>query len=355
MRIREGTKLDFDDVLLVPHRSTMESRKDVDLHREFQFYHSVRNYKGIPIFASNMSTVGTFRMTKSLAKHGMSVALHKHYPVKDIITFFKENPTMLNHAFISIGMNDQDKIKELNNELPSPNICIDIANGYTERFVEYCKEIRWLVKEKPVIMAGNVCTPEAVSELILHGEVDIVKVGIGSGMACTTRLQAGVGYPQLSCIDECANAAHGLLSAPARLGLVCADGGCKTPGDVAKAFGSSADFVMLGGMLAGTDECDGEWEYHQPQRQKKSLTFYGMSSKKAQEKHGEGLDNYKTSEGRVIKVPYKGPAKDTVQNILGGLRSACTYTGAVSLKNFSLTAEFIRVGRTHYDQSVEKL
>jgi GMP reductase len=204
-------------------------------------------------------------------------------------------------------------------------------------------------------MAGNVCTPEMVSELILHGEVDIVKIGIGPGSACTTRLKTGVGYPQLSAIAECAHVAHGLRSDAGKLGLICADGGCRTAGDVAKAYAAGADFVMLGGMLAGTDECEGEWEYDvddDGKEYKTSLSFYGMSSEKAQDKHNDGMNDYATSEGRVKRVPYKGKVDGVVRDICGGVRSACAYTGATSLKDFSKTARFVRVNRTHNDQSI---
>jgi GMP reductase len=197
-----------------------------------------------------------------------------------------------------------------------PNICVDVANGYTDDFVDFCNRARCFSdynNYNPIIMAGNVCTPEMVQEIILHGGVDIVKIGIGPGSACTTRLKTGVGYPQLSAIEECAHAAHGLRKGTGRLGLICADGGCRHPADVVKAFAAGADFVMLGGMLAGTDECEGEWKYVCDEKtnmdRKDSLLFYGMSSQKAQEKHGEGLKEYRSSEGRVINIPYKGPAK----------------------------------------------
>ena len=236
----------------------------------------------------------------------------------------------------------------------SPNICVDIANGYTEKFIDWCAKIRLEFPES-IIMGGNIATPEMVSELILHGEVDIVKVGIGPGSACTTRLKAGVGYPQLSAIAECSHVAHGLRSDAGRLGLSCADGGCRYPADVAKAYAAGADFVMLGGMLAGTEECEGEWTKYADTHEKKSLVFYGMSSKKAQEKHGDGLRSYRSSEGRVKEIPYKGKAELVVNDILGGVRSACAYTGATSLKDFSKTARFVRVNRTHNDLSVEEV
>ncbi len=352
LKIDPEPKLDFDDVLLVPQRSRAASRKEVNLKRTFKFYHSPKEWHGIPLVAANMDTTGTFNMGTALNNHEMVTCLHKHYDA-EVIQGFYSYYNVEQNVWISIGMDLEHELEKLiyiEESLGfSPNICIDIANGYTERFVDYCAKIR-LEFPDSIIMAGNVCTPEMVSELILHGEVDIVKVGIGPGSACTTRLKTGVGYPQLSAIAECAHTAHGLRSDVGRLGLICADGGCRTAGDVAKAYAAGADFVMLGGMLAGTDECDGEWEYLLSE--KKSLLFYGMSSEKAQDKHNGGMNDYATSEGRVKKIPYKGKADGIVQDICGGVRSACAYTGATSLKDFSKTARFVRVNRTHNDQSI---
>jgi GMP reductase len=265
-----------------------------------------------------------------------------------------------------------DKLSRICERLGScPNICIDVANGYTDNFVHFCKLVRQHCGHNPIIMAGNVCTPEMVQELILHGGVDIVKVGIGPGSACTTRLKTGVGYPQLSAIAECSHAAHGLKNGDRRLGLICADGGCRTPADVVKAFAANADFVMLGGMLAGTEQCEGEWKYEyltkpcnagqqfwqpiQPgydtERRKVSLTFYGMSSHKAQEKYG-GIKQYRSSEGRVVTVPFKGDVIDVMNDILGGIRSACAYVGSTCLKDLPKCAEFIKVNRIHFDRNV---
>jgi GMP reductase len=352
LKIDNDPKLDFDDVLLVPQRSKAASRKEVDLTRNFKFYHSDKQWRGIPVVAANMDTTGTFNMGIALGVHQMITCLHKHYDRHTIEDYFKYY-NVENNVWVSIGLDLEHELEKLfyiEDRLgSSPNICIDIANGYTERFVDYCSKIR-LELPNSIIMAGNVCTPEMVSELILHGEVDIVKIGIGPGSACTTRLKTGVGYPQLSAIAECAHVAHGLRSDAGRLGLICADGGCRTAGDVAKAYAAGADFVMLGGMLAGTDECEGEWEYEE--QEKKNLLFYGMSSEKAQNKHNDGMNDYATSEGRVKKVPYKGKVDRIVRDICGGVRSACAYTGATSLKDFSKTARFVRVNRTHNDQSV---
>ena len=350
MKIDNTPKLDFDDVLLVPQRSMAASRQDVELTRTFKFYHSPKEWRGVPLMAANMDATGTFKMGTVLSIHQMITCLHKHYDGEEIEGYFKYY-NVESDVWITIGMDLEYELERLHQISIScgfsPNICIDIANGYTERFIDYCAKIR-LEFPDSIIMAGNVCTPEMVSELILHGEVDIVKVGIGPGSACTTRLKTGVGYPQLSAIAECAHVAHGLRSDSGRLGLVCADGGCRTAGDVAKAYAAGADFVMLGGMLAGTEECEGEWEYGETElegKYKKSFKFYGMSSKIAQDKHNGGVNEYATSEGKEIKVPYKGYVFGVIRDICGGVRSACAYTGATSLKDFSKTARFIRVNR----------
>ena len=349
MKINNEIKLDFDDVLLLPQRSRTASRKQVQLQRRFRFYNSSREWSGIPIIAANMDTVGTLAMSSELSKLQIVTCLHKYYSKEKILRL--EHSPFAMYTWYSMGIKnvDFDNLSEIVEKTHIvPNICIDVANGYTNNFVNFCQKIRSTFGDRPIIMAGNVASPEMVQELILHGGVDIVKVGIGPGSACTTRLKTGVGYPQLSCIMECAHAAHGLRAASARLGLICADGGCRLPGDVCKAFAAGADFVMLGGLLAGTDECEGEWEGEE----KKVLKFYGMSSKKAQEKHGSGLKDYRSSEGRVKKIPYKGPVTETMKDILGGLRSACSYTGATRLKDFAKTAQFVRVNRTHHDQTV---
>jgi GMP reductase len=374
MKISNETKLDFDDVLLVPHRSQAASRVSVLLDKRYSFYHSTQNWNGVPVVAANMDTTGTFSMAKSLAKFNAVTCLHKHYEINNYI----ENISNLNTSWYSMGIksDDIDKLMKICQQLDTvPNICIDVANGYTDNFVNFCSKVRETFGNRPIIMAGNVCTPEMVQELILHGGVDIVKIGIGPGSACTTRLKTGVGYPQLSAIIECGHAAHGLKSDDKRMGLICADGGCRTPADVVKAFAANADFVMLGGMLAGADECEGEWEYeyrsaivnndgstksewwqpfdpgYKTEMRKKTLTFYGMSSHKAQEKYG-GIKNYRASEGRTLSVPYKGYASDIMLDILGGIRSACAYVGADSLKDLPKCAEFIRVNRTHFDKTL---
>jgi len=337
MHIEYEVKLDFKDVLIRPKRSTLTSRSDVDITRDFTFRHAGVKYHGIPIIASNMDTTGTFEMARALDKFGLSTALHKHYSVDDCVSFF-QSLERKSAAFYSMGITkaDEEKFKRVMDAAgPSLEyVCIDVANGYHENFVTFVTRIRTQYP-RLVIMAGNVVTGEMTEELILSG-ADIVKVGIGPGSVCTTRNMTGVGYPQLSAVIECADAAHGLS------GLICADGGCSTPGDVAKAFGGGADFVMLGGMFAGHDESGGERVDRDGSSYKR---FYGMSSKSAMERYSGGVAGYRAAEGKEVLVPYRGPVANTAQEILGGVRSACTYVGARRLKELSKRTSFVRVSQ----------
>lgn len=335
--IEEGVKLDFKDVLIRPKRSTLESRSQVSLTRTYKFRSSGRCYTGVPIIASNMDTVGTFEMAEALHKHNLFTTIHKHTTVEEWRQFAILHPEEIKNVAISTGISQQDqaRLDEVLASVPEVDfICIDVANGYAQSFVEYVKSTRTRYPNK-TIMAGNVVTREMVEELIMAG-ADIIKVGIGPGSVCTTRKKTGVGYPQLSAVLECAEAAHGLD------GHIISDGGCTVPGDVCKAFGAGADFVMLGGMLAGHDQCSGELQKDEKTGEMSKL-FYGMSSKFAQEKYSAGLANYRASEGKVVKVPYKGDVSQTVLDILGGLRSTCTYTGSAELKALARNTTFIRV------------
>nr|KAF6378211.1 guanosine monophosphate reductase [Myotis myotis] len=306
-RIDADLKLDFKDVLLRPKRSSLKSRSEVDLERTFTFRNSKQTYSGIPIIVANMDTVGTFEMAAVMSQHSMFTAIHKHYTLDDWKLFA------------------QVKF-----------ICLDVANGYSEHFVEFVKLVRARFPEH-TIMAGNVVTGEMVEELILSG-ADIIKVGVGPGSVCTTRTKTGVGYPQLSAVIECADSAHGLK------GHIISDGGCTCPGDVAKAFGAGADFVMLGGMFSGHTECAGEVIERDGQKLK---LFYGMSSETAMKKHAGGVAEYRASEGKTVEVPYRGDVENTILDILGGLRSTCTYVGAAKLKELSKRTTFIRVTQQH--------
>lgn len=336
MRIESDLKLGFKDVMFRPKRSTLKSRSQVDLEREYKFLHSPFKWKGVPIMGANMDTVGTFEMALSLAQKQLFTAVHKHYTVEEWKSFMNTAPSdIINYIAVSTGTGKQDieKVLEIFKQNPELQfLCIDVANGYSEHFVEFVKKMRGYLPEK-VIIAGNVVTGEMVEELLLSG-ADIVKVGIGPGSVCTTRVKTGVGYPQLSAIIECADAAHGLG------GHIISDGGCSVPGDVAKAFGAGADFVMLGGMLAGHDESGGELIEKNGEKYK---LFYGMSSSTAMTKHVGGVAEYRASEGKTVEVPYRGPVEDTVLDILGGLRSTCTYVGAAQLRELSKRTTFIRV------------
>jgi len=367
MRLDNEIKLDYKDVLIRPKRSTLSSRKQVQLLRSFTFRNyrpadmtmeAIRpetpQYEGIPIMAANMDGVGTFEMADTLAAQGLFTCLVKTYSVEELLEYFNTDDYLrTNHVAMSIGISDDDWCKLQNvMGLVDGNlkyVCVDVANGYSERFTQFIRKLR---KEYPniVIIAGNVVTGEMTEELILSG-ADIVKVGIGPGSVCTTRIQTGVGFPQLSAVIECADAAHGLG------GHIIADGGCICPGDVAKAFGAGADFVMLGGMLAGHDEGGGEvitktYATNEVSNSgatgsfiketKQFVQFYGMSSKAANDKHFGGLQEYRSSEGRDVLVPYRGPVKNTVQDVLGGLRSTCTYAGANTLKQLSKCTTFVR-------------
>jgi GMP reductase len=343
MRVEADLKLDFDDVLIRPKRSVAPSRASVELKRQYRFRSASpqADWTGIPIVAANLDTTGTMRMATALHELHMLTCLHKYYPVDDLLDFFRTQPAR-HSTFYTLGIRDEDfeKLRMFTEKAAQspPLICIDAANGYTKFFVDRVKHVRELCP-KSTIMAGNVATPEMVQELLIEGRADIVKVGIGPGSVCTTRRMTGVGYPQLSAIIECADAAHG------NKGHICADGGCRTPGDIAKAFGAGADFVMLGGMLAGTEECDGEWTTDNGEKQ--SLKFYGMSSREAQRKHHEGMKDYIAAEGKCVEVASKGPVRGMLQEVTGGLRSACAYVGADRLKDLFKCCTFVRCTTTY--------
>ena len=349
-RIDNDIKLDFKDVLVRPKRSTLKSRSEnllsyatasssssftVDLIRSFNFRNSKQEYTGIPVMAANMDTVGTFEMARTLGRFCLFTCIHKHYSVEAWKEFAESNPEIMKYVAASTGTGSGDlqKLKQIIDAVPSVSyICVDVANGYSEHFVQFVRDVR---KQFPThtIMAGNVVTGEMVEELMLSG-ADIIKVGIGPGSVCTTRKKTGVGYPQLSAVIECADAAHGLG------GHIISDGGCTCPGDVSKAFGAGADYVMLGGMLAGHTESGGEMI---EQNGKKFKLFYGMSSATAMKKHAGGVAEYRASEGKTVQIEYRGDVEVTIQDILGGIRSTCTYVGAGKLKELSRRTTFIRV------------
>ena len=335
MRVDRDFKLDFDDVLIRPKRSTLSSRRLVDLNRKFEFRHSNEIWEGIPVIAANMDTTGTFEIAESLKKEKMLTAIHKFYSLDQWAKSINSSQIDLEHCAVTFGVEEAENADEFFNYLKKNNlnkpkfICLDVANGYTELFLDLVKKIR--SKFDNPLIAGNVVTGEMTEALILAG-ADIVKIGIGPGSVCTTRTVTGVGYPQLSAIIECADAAHGLR------GHVISDGGCSKPGDVAKAFGAGADFVMLGGMFAGHEESGGELIEKDGKKYKQ---FYGMSSDTAMERYYGDIKNYRASEGETIALEYKGPIDKTIQQILGGLRSAATYVGAKDIKNLPKCTTFI--------------
>jgi len=336
MRIEQDLKLGFKDVLIRPKRSTLKSRAEVKLERNYTFLHSRLQWTGVPIIAANMDTVGTFAMASALAKHNMLCALHKHYSLQEWQDWIQQaDKEIYQRIMVSTGTSnsDMEKLKAILSIAPQVQfICIDVANGYAESFVAFVTRVREAYPGITVI-AGNVVTGEMVEELLLAG-ADVVKVGIGPGSVCTTRVKTGVGYPQLSAVIECADAAHGLG------GRIISDGGCSCPGDVSKAFGGGSDFVMLGGMLAGHDESGGQLVDRDGQQYK---LFYGMSSSTAMSKHVGGVAEYRSSEGKTVEVPYRGAVEDTLRDILGGVRSTCTYVGAAELRELSKRTTFIRV------------
>ena len=369
MLLETDVKLDFNNVLLRPKRSTAKTRKDVNLFRSMKFRNSKKEYFGIPIMAANMDGVGTLEMAKVMAKQGLFTCLNKPIPTMDLVNHFDNGGTSeLNYTAMTIGASPKDEEKFFNVyeqcDGKMKYLCIDVANGYTEYFSNFVYNIRKKISDITII-AGNVVTADMTQELILNG-ADIVKVGIGPGSVCTTRIQTGVGYPQLSAIIECADAAHGLGA------HIIGDGGCAVPGDIAKAFGGGADFVMIGGMLAGHDQGGGEIirkehitseikesgeknsplfnsgsEAHRKTEIRKFIQFYGMSSEIANDRHFGGLKDYKAAEGKEVRVPYKGDVQHTIQEILGSLRSTCTYIGADRLKDMARCTTFIRCTDTH--------
>lgn len=360
-QIRDSIELDFCDVLFQPKRTTLNSRREANVLREYEFKYYPKTITSCGIIAANMATTGTFEINDVLQKYQAITCLHKHYDFKKKENFqyiaknYKKPESQKNaYTFISTGLKDDRNY--VFNLLADKNfkidkLCIDIANGYIPKLTEFVKEVRNKFPNL-LIMVGNVVTGDMTQDLILSG-ADIIKVGIGPGSVCTTRKLTGVGRPQLSAILECADAAHGVG------GLVCADGGCTCAGDVSKAFGAGADFVMLGGMFAGTDESSGEIIEKTIQtneldnfdsstlltKKEKYKQFYGMSSQLAQERHFGGMACYRASEGKVVDVIYKGSVENVIQEVLGGVRSTMSYIGARRLKDIAKCTTFYRVNR----------
>lgn len=346
MKIEITPKLDFNNVLIKPQRTTISSRSEVSLEREFAFQNSSNTWKGVPIISANMDTTGTFEVLRILSKFKMLTCLNKFYTLKDYLNFINEineKNEILNYTIVSTGISDEnyENLCEIMDNISELKwICIDVANGYMYKMVEFCKKVRGRYP-KAIIIAGNVASGEMTQELIINGGVDIVKVGIGPGSACLTRMKTGVGVPQLSAIIDCADAAHGCS------GFIVGDGGITCPGDMAKAFGGGADFVMCGGVFSGHDENPGKIieEIDNTNKIKRYKLFYGMSSELAMEKHYGSMANYRASEGRVIKVLYKGSLEKTITDYLGGLRSTCAYVNAKKIKHLPKCTTFMLVSQ----------
>jgi GMP reductase len=355
----------FEDVLIVPRHGSVRSRGKVTLETHLPFFHQ----PAIPIVAANMDGVGTFNMADALAQHKMLTCLSKHYKENELLGFFNHGSPELRerrlaHVAVTIGAGD-DALMAVSGLFQSDSIprilCIDVANGHSDLLIDSVKTARRSIGPGVTIIAGNIATPEGVEPLVRAG-ANIVKVGIGPGSVCTTRIKTGVGFPQIAAVSLCAREA-------ARLGaLVISDGGCKNPGDVAKAFAAGASLVMIGGMLAGHTEGGGEVivkRYRTDEvvfedgldvpviEERRFVRFYGMSSEAANTKHNGGLRGYRTSEGREVLVPFRGPVEGTVQDILGGLRSACSYAGCDNLREFMDVADLVRVTR-QYNTVFEK-
>ena len=339
MLIEDDVKLDYSDVLIRPKRSTLTSRFDVELERTYTFYHSGKEWTGVPIMSSNMDTVGTFEMHEELSLHGMVTCIARHHNTDGMPWHLAERR---NKLCVMSGISDKEILELVgvaNTYKDVSFVGLDVANGYTINFVQAIKHLRTLLPSATII-AGNVVTADMTAELILAG-ADIVKVGVGPGSVCTTRIKTGIGYPQLSAVIECADAAHGVG------GHIIADGGCNSSGDIVKAFAAGADFVMIGGMLAGHDECDGELIFEDDNPDPIGMNFYGMASKTAMDRHGHANREYRGEEGKTVTVPYRGAVRDTVVDILSGVRSGCTYVGANRLKDLTKCTTFVRVNNTH--------
>ena len=339
MIIEDDIKLDYSDVLIRPKRSTLTSRFDVDLERTYTFYHSGKEWTGVPIMASNMDNTGTFEMHKILSQSGMVTCIARHYNRDGKLWNEANNKNKL-CVMSGISNPEISEIIGVINTFPDiAFVGLDVANGYTINFVDTIKRLRDELFDTTII-AGNVVTADMTAAVILAG-ADIVKLGIGGGSVCTTRIKTGVGYPQLSAVIECADAAHGIG------GHIIADGGCNSSGDMVKAFAAGADFVMIGGMLAGHEECDGKLVFEDDVEEPVGMQFYGMASKTAMDRHGHPNREYRGEEGKTVTVPYRGPVKHTANDILGGIRSACTYVGAKRLKDLTKCTTFVRVNNTH--------
>ena len=341
-KIDREIKLDFKDVLIKPKpSSTPITRADVNLNVNYG------HFTGVPLIISEMVSIGTYKIAKALKDQNIITFIHKEYSSKEHIenlSYFEDT----SHIGLSVGIkkNEISKIKSVLKERSVGFINLHIANAYANlQGIE--KTIKSFKDDFPDIplSAGMVCTPN-ITKFIAECGADIIRVGLGSGAACKTRSEVGVGFPQLSAVKECKNMAD-IYKKP-----IISDGGIVTAGDVAKAIGIGASYVVLGRIVSGSEECDNIVEKYG----QKYVNFYGLGSTRQYETHGISEKEYRPNEGRELFIPVKGSVNNIINQIKGGLRSACTYVGTTELSELYNNSSFIRVNNqinetmSHYEK-----
>jgi IMP dehydrogenase len=326
----------FDDILIVPQFSDIKSRKDVDLITE------VFGMKlTLPIISANMDTISGSEMAKAMSEYGAVACLHRFWSIEDNVKAFLESPSRT-MCSVGIGPEELKRAKALRNA-GCYRFIVDVAHGAQQIVVDQVIALREELGTSPIIIVGNFATAHSILEFkrrLDNNKVDGWKLAIGGGSMCLTRTQTGCGIPTLATMIDCIN-----VDEP-----VILDGGLRTPGDIAKAIAAGADLVMIGNMLAGTTETPGdlsvsEGKFTKSYRGSASLESYAAQGKAAA---------WRTHEGESTTVPHKGPVKNVLQDIEGGLRSACTYVGAKNLNELAWKAEFVEItasgvieGRAH--------
>jgi IMP dehydrogenase len=330
----------FDDVLIVPKFSEVNSRSEVDIStnlRELRFK--------LPVISANMDTVTGDAMSRAMLRNGAQACIHRFGTIEETVDLFQRSHATDLHVspMVSIGVGsiELQRAKALFDE-GAHTYVVDVAHGAQLSVAKQVLALREILGPYVNIVAGNFATGESVKHFLEYVgfAVDAIKVGIGPGSACTTRIKTGVGYPQLSAVLDIARTIE-------QTGVtVIADGGMKTAGDICKAIAAGADMAMLGGMLAGTEETPGdafspssELQFNPKNAFKKYRGSASLESYRDQGKEAK----HRTAEGESFLVPYKGPVADILQDIEGGLRSSLSYVGASNLKEFQRRAEFVRI------------
>ena len=337
-----SSQLDFRHCLIVPTRtSTIRSRSQVKTQTLVHFEKSHQDWIGTPIWTSNMDSTGTIAMYDKIHKYGLVTCFDKNIN-KDLL----ENDYDLDRErySVSTGINikDIEIIRKVIEKYNPKFLCVDVANGYMEKFISTVAYLKTCYPDV-IIVAGNVVTPEVIPTIGEAG-ADIIKLGIGSGSVCTTRIKTGIGCPQLSAILNCHETAH-------NCGIkIMSDGGIQNPGDICKAYAAGADFVMVGGLLAGhADTTENVVESNG----QKFAEFYGMSSKEANNKYSGGMKHYKAAEGKKVLIPLKDESiTDTIEDILGGVRSCCSYLGAFNPSQIYERSNLIKVEQQVNDKFI---